>query len=111
MALGPLLQPTKWYGHKPWPYKMVLAVSCLGSFSSTTILTFSSKDGQMCAFMFFKKYFFKKKTEPFCRASTSPGTRLKLPFSSCHFVEQNPVNRPFWTRLEVASCNFCKQTK
>ena len=32
-------------------------------------------------------------------------------FSRCHFVEQNPVNCPFWTRLEVASCNFCKQTK
>ena len=32
MVLGALLQPTKWYGHKPRPYKMVFLVNYLGFF-------------------------------------------------------------------------------
>ena len=33
--------------------------------------------------------------------ASTPGKRLKLPFSCCHFVKQNPVNLPFWTKPEV----------
>ena len=87
MALGPLLQPTKWYGLKLWPYKMVLPVNCLGSFSSTTIVTCSSKTCQTCAF---------------CRASTSPGTRLKLPFFPLPFCRAKPCQLSFLD--EAGSC-------
>ena len=55
MVLGALLQPTKWYGHKPRPYKMAFLVNYLGSFLSTMILAFSSKNGQAFAFMLLKK--------------------------------------------------------
>ena len=35
--------PTKRYVHKPWLYKMLLPVNCIGWFWSTTILTILSK--------------------------------------------------------------------
>ena len=63
------------------PYKMVFLVNYLGSFLSTTILIFSSKNGQTFAFML------QKKTPgPFCRASTLPGTQLQGQFFHSHFV-------------------------
>jgi hypothetical protein len=76
-------------------YKMVVPVNYLGPFESTTRLTLNFnpmiiKHDQTCTFMLLWKL---QNKGPFCRASTSPGTQLKLPFSRCHFGEQNPVNR------------------
>ena len=97
MVVGPLLQPTKWYGHRPWAlHGLQNGGACQLSWISWIHNHFDIfhptmiKQAHSCSY---RNCF--KRTEPFCRVYTSPGTQFKLPFSRCHFVEQNHVNRPF----------------
>jgi len=99
MAFGPSRQPTSWYGHRPWAlHGLQNGSACQLSWTfwihnQIDILNFNPmiiKHDQTCTFMLLWKL---QNKGPFCRASTSPGTQLKLPFSRCHFGEQNPVNR------------------